>query len=270
MRFIHMSDTHIGPTRDFSLHGVDPLGTLNMVVQMINDLPFTADFVLHTGDISNDRTIESYQLTREAFDRLHLPVYVVPGNHDDGARMQQYLRLPETVVDVASGRYDQHFVLSDTEYLLLDTRGRIDPGGLLEPEQLMLIGDVCKPEGRPLVIAMHHQPILTEVPWHDEDWDEREYMRLKNHEVFRELIAPARARIRGVFFGHIHRGTTTVQDGIFYSSAASSLLQFASYPGMGKGTGAETTEDAAFNVVTVNDEKTLVRTYTFAAVKSKP
>ncbi|UCG26182.1 MAG: metallophosphoesterase, partial [Chloroflexota bacterium] len=49
--FVHISDTHFGPTANFSRHGHCPVPCARRVVEIINSLPQRPDFVIHTGDV---------------------------------------------------------------------------------------------------------------------------------------------------------------------------------------------------------------------------
>ena len=55
-------------------------------------------------------------------------------------------------------------------------------------------------------------------------------MLVQNGRSFHNLLLPAKDRIRGVFYGHVHQNMQTVKDGIFYSSIVSAYSQFAAWP----------------------------------------
>ena len=80
---------------------------------------------------------------------------------------------------------------------------------------------------------------------------------------FVEAIAPARDRIRGVFFGHVHRAYQLVHRGILYSSSPSSFGQFLTWPGQ-EAPEAALAEPAGFSLVTITDEQTTVRFHAIA------
>jgi Icc protein len=45
-----------------------------------------------------------------------------------------------------------------------------------------------------------------------------------------ETLLPARGRLRGVFYGHVHQTMQTLRDGILYVSAPSVFAQFLAWP----------------------------------------
>ena len=91
--FAIISDTHIGPTADFSRHGYQPLPYARRVVEIINNLPTKPDFVIHTGDIVTDPDPVSYQLAAEVLSDFAAPTYYVNGNHDTAQDIHKYFSI---------------------------------------------------------------------------------------------------------------------------------------------------------------------------------
>ena len=87
-------------------------------------------------------------------------------------------------------------------------------------------------------------------------------MRMENGEDFHRALLPARDRLRGVFFGHVHQNTDTLRDGILYVSTTSSWTQIFNYPGQ-----IETENERAalpgFSVVTITREQTYIRRHRY-------
>lgn len=269
LRFIHISDTHVGATPDYQLWGYSPYATLKALVAHINTLPFQPDFVLHTGDITQDASDEAYALVFSALNKLAAPIFYLPGNHDN----PDALRRGWLGASSNTERFDYTKDLADFRLLAFDTRRTILPGerlpdraaGMMSQEQLQTLREACQQDGPRLLIALHHQPVKLDAPWLDEGFDDdgvRETMILECAEDFLEAIAPARDRIGGVFFGHVHRGFQVLRDGILFCSAPSALLQFQSLPSHTTPIRAHD-ELPGFNVVTIQDGQTLVRQYTF-------
>ncbi|MFZ0547616.1 MAG: metallophosphoesterase, partial [Candidatus Promineifilaceae bacterium] len=71
--FVQISDTHIGPTADYSRDGHYSLPCAKRVVEVINTLPTRPDFVIHTGDVVTNPHPVSYQLAAETFAGLEVP-----------------------------------------------------------------------------------------------------------------------------------------------------------------------------------------------------
>ncbi len=259
MRFVHITDTHVGSTPDHTIHGYRTLPNLETLVATINDLPFRPDFVLHNGDVVDDGQEAAYTLAKPVLSKLKAPIYYVTGNHDRPDKLSRVL-LDQSM---NGDRYDYTVDVGGYLLAVFDTRGPADPAGTLMPAQLDRLRDLCTPSGPPLILALHHQPVWLDSTWLDEAWQDGKRMPLDNADAFRAAIAPARSRIRGVFFGHVHRGFQVVQDGILYCSAPSAVLQFESWPGQRtpKPSGEELPE---FGIVTVTPTGTIIRQHTFA------
>ena len=76
-RFAFISDTHIGSPNG----GAEE--DLRRTIADINSLQGIA-FVIVTGDVTELGTDAEIKLARQILDSLHIPYYVIPGNHDTG------------------------------------------------------------------------------------------------------------------------------------------------------------------------------------------
>lgn len=262
VRFLHISDSHIGPDPAFQTCGHNPLRELRELVRIINALPFLFDFVLHTGDVVDESSDVSYKFAASALANLKAPIHYVPGNHDCSVGMRTLLASKEPL-----GRIDQSFSVGGVQFLLLDSRGAIQPGGELTQSQFEWLTAFCTADGPPLVIALHHPPITLDVPWLDSDIAMTVPMLLANREAFIDTIKPARERLRGVFFGHVHRAFQVVESGIFFSSAPSIFGQLKTWPELTEPVLA-TEEAPGYCLVTIDEQRTIVQQYSFARAAS--
>ncbi|WP_297067550.1 metallophosphoesterase [Thermococcus sp.] len=74
IRIAHISDTHI--TGDAAYKGY----AFDLIAEEINRGSF--DFVIHTGDVTNQGLREEYERAAYELKKLWKPVVVIPGNHD--------------------------------------------------------------------------------------------------------------------------------------------------------------------------------------------
>ena len=256
LRFVHISDTHISADPAYTLPEADhtPMEGARALVQQINSLPFTPDFVLHTGDVAFDPVLEAYQTARDILGQIRFPIYYLIGNHDHVGLLQQ------TMLDRAEilRPFDYEFEVKGVQIVCLDSNGPAKlPGGSLTAAQLEWLEGICQaPDTRPLVVAVHHNILPIGAPF----WDE--FMRMSNGEAFHRVLLAARQRLRGVFFGHVHQATETTRDGILYSSVLSSWYQLHCWPGQAK-IEADRGADPGFNVVTITRNQTFIRRHRF-------
>ncbi len=259
VRFLHISDTHITADPALTLYGHHPASNLRGLVEAINALPYPLDFVLHSGDVTDDGKLDSYQAAKALLAPLKLPIYYLSGNHDNAAILQREL----LGITQPNERYDQAFVIGGVQFVALDSMGLVQPGGYLTDSQLAGLNGFCAPDGPPLALLIHHQPLPLGIPWLDEVISMPSAMILSNHDAFWQTIRPAAQRLRGVFFGHIHRSTQSVREGVLFSSAPSTFGQLKTWPDLRQPQPAPE-EAAGYCLVTIEQDQTFVQQYTFA------
>jgi Icc protein len=257
--FVHITDTHIGPTADYARLGHVSLPCARRLVTIINNLPVVPDFVIHTGDVVTDPDPDSYELAAEAFSRLQVPIYYVNGNHDNASDILKYLSMgprEETTKDRDVLSYT--FEVSDCRFLVLDAHGPddIDPAGLLSEEQLQIVRREAQPDGPPLTVFLHFPIFPMNSTWMDIN------MLVLNGQALHEALLPARERLRGVFYGHVHQHMQTMRDGILYVAGASTFAQLSAWPGADEPV-AEVEHLPAFSFVQLMPEQTLIQQHTF-------
>ncbi|MFM8402865.1 MAG: hypothetical protein ACKOAH_33975, partial [Pirellula sp.] len=73
------------------------------------------------------------------------------------------------------------------------------------------------------------------------------------------LFAKNAHRIRGVFFGHIHRPLCCIKDSVLYASTGSAAMHFPNMPADNKAF-AQSDPIAFANYITIRQSGTLVKT----------
>lgn len=259
LRFIHISDTHIHSNLEFTNYGHKPRTNLIQLLSIIQDLPFEYDFVLHTGDVIEDRSEASYVETKKIFDNFkRKPVHFVVGNHDNRLGFQKIL----LGIQEPKERHYYAFTEKGVQVVILDSKGPLDPMGEFESEQLDWFSQYCGKEGPPLLIGMHHPAIPFGSTWLETPNSKGATMLLNQPESFLKLVNQAKHRIRGIFLGHVHRAFQIVHDGILFSSAPSAFGQLKTWPDLAKLKPAPE-EAPGYCVVTVDQTTTRIQQYTF-------
>lgn len=259
--FVQISDSHLGPVPGFASHGSLALPAAQRLVDRINQLPFKPDFVVHSGDITNEPHPAAYTLAAETFSRLKAPVYFVRGNHDDAADIVKYMAMgPRHDIATDRGRLTYRFDVKGVRFLVLDTQGppQSQPQGHLSAEQLKLLRREAAAAGPPLAIFLHHPLLPMDSTWMDAN------MLVMNGEEVHDALLPARHRIRGVFHGHTHQSTQTLRDGILYVAAASNYSQFSSWP-HDEDVQHIADEAPGFNFVRLMARQTMIRQHRYPA-----
>ena len=156
--------------------GFDPINPdefnrcrLDAVLAALRDLSPRPDLMLVTGDIANDGDdAQSYARYAEAIADLPFPVWPLMGNHDSRAPFLK--QFPETP---SAGGFIQYAIDDHPlRILVLDTleAGR-HGGAFCETRAAWLAARLDEAPERPTLIALHHPPIATGIPWLTEDPD---------------------------------------------------------------------------------------------------
>ena len=252
---VHISDTHIGPTEDFTLYGVEPFPCLKRLVDGINGLPFLPDLVIHSGDVVAAPDPDAYRLAGDELARLKAPVYYATGNHDTSGDIQRFLPMGSKV-DLVDGDQSLTYRISlkNHNIIVLDGRGRdeIDPAGELEEEQFVILKREIQQSELPVSVFLHFPPIELDSPWLDRD------MLLLNGARLHQVLSDGRSKLRGVFFGHVHRSLQIYKEGILYSGVGSPFCQFTAWPNDEK-PGFEIGCPVFFNFISFLSDRTIVK-----------
>lgn len=217
MKIVQFSDLHL-TLPDAELFGSAPLARLELAIDHILADHSDADFCLLTGDLADSGSDVAYAALAQPLKRLPMPAHLLPGNHDSRAALRHHF--PQLPTD------DGGFMQSALEtpagrFLLLDTVETGAPwGSYCAKRREWLAGQLAQSGEQPLFIAMHHPPLALGIPSMDQ-------FALRDAEVFWSLIAPYRARIRHLFFGHLHRPIGGSWRGIPFSCCSSPNHQVA-------------------------------------------
>jgi 3',5'-cyclic AMP phosphodiesterase CpdA len=160
----------------------------------------TPDLLLVTGDIAdNGDDEEAYGRYRAALAELPFPAYHVLGNHD--GRKAFFAVFPELK---PTGGFLQYAIEGHpVRILVLDTLEEGRHGGFFcDRRAAWLRARLAEAPERPTLIALHHPPIATGIPWLTEDADAPWIERLRT-------VVEGRDNIVAMVAGHVHRPIVT-------------------------------------------------------------
>nr|WP_227875153.1 3',5'-cyclic-AMP phosphodiesterase [Oceanisphaera profunda] len=214
---LQITDTHLFADKNADFLGIAPWYSARAVVDAIlenaRELDATPqDFILATGDLSQDQTPESYRHFSELMGELAPPIFWLPGNHDDGHLMQAEL-------DDAGISNAKHLLCGQWQILLLDTHLNHETFGELSAAQLILLEQAIThyPEHH-LLLAVHHQAIPVGCAWLDQH-------NLRNSAAMKAILAKHQAA-KVVMCGHVHQGFDQYEQGIRYLASPATCIQF--------------------------------------------
>lgn len=189
---VQLSDLHIGGDEN----GMDPIPRLEAVIEAVRALPNRPDAVLVSGDLTDDGTADGYRVAKEMLARLEVPLHVIPGNHDDRARLREAFELP------GSGDEPINYSVQIGELRLVAFDSIVpgqDPGDFPSDQLRWLDEELAAGPAAPTLLALHHPPLSTGIA----EWDAINLLAPQ-----REALATVVARhpqLLGIVGGHLHR-----------------------------------------------------------------
>lgn len=195
-----LSDAHVGTGPAFLNGQMDTVLALQRAVSHVEGLNPRPDLVLFTGDLTESGSAAEYAVVSEALSRLPMPVYAVPGNHDD-SRMAGAAMAPHMPVasDAPEGVCCYHVLHGGLHLIGLDTVVPHRSHGELGFAQLAwLERTLMACEGEPVLLFMHHPPLPTGI----EAMDACSLM--SGGDALADLVRQHGA-VQGLLCGHLHR-----------------------------------------------------------------
>lgn len=212
MRLLQITDTHLPPAAGAEIRGVAPDATLaRCLAHARRRHPSPRGFLL-TGDLVHDDP-RGYARLRTLFADAGVPVYCLPGNHDEGTALRQGLAGTPFVHDFAN-RLDGWLIA------LLDSTVAGQVHGHLSRNQLARLDIALEaaPDTHAL-ICLHHQPVPHGSRWLDE-------VMLDNAGEFFAVVAK-HPSVRGIAWGHTHQPLDGERGPLRLMGTPSSCMQFA-------------------------------------------
>jgi 3',5'-cyclic AMP phosphodiesterase CpdA len=198
MKLAHVSDLHLMP--DVSGGGGQNPSSMDVAGAIAEDLSAIAeglDLVVVSGDLTERADAESFTKFEQIFERIGLPIILVPGNHDGPAGMLDYIVSSPRLADWHLT--DRLVEIGGVRFLGLNTCIEGLTQGALDDKALSLVDEQIRREcDQRLVLVMHHPPLALGLQQFDELAEiERgdEFLRILD-ESAKELI---------VLSGHVHR-----------------------------------------------------------------
>jgi 3',5'-cyclic AMP phosphodiesterase CpdA len=169
---------------------------LERAVAHVNALAPRPNVVLVTGDLVDRGRVEEYERLRAILDRLAMPAYLIPGNHD---RRESLRRVFDHHRYLGHGRFIQYTVDAwPVRLVALDTlvAGR-SRGRLCAARLAWLDARLAEARDRPTLIFMHHPPFATGMLAMDG-------MGLDGIDALAAVIR-RHPQVERIVAGHVHR-----------------------------------------------------------------
>lgn len=209
---VQLSDSHLFAEAQGALLGMNTRQSLETVIDLVLAEQPNIDFILASGDISQDGSVESYEAFRDLSARIAAPVRWFPGNHDELPQMEQVAQqgdLMQPIIDVAQWRVT-----------LLDSAvpGSV-PGFLAQSQLELLEKSLSEAPDRHHLVSLHHHPVSIGCEW-------MEPIGLRNAEAFFAVLDRF-PRVRAVLWGHVHQEFDQMRNCVRLLASPSTCIQFA-------------------------------------------
>jgi 3',5'-cyclic-AMP phosphodiesterase len=216
MLIVQISDLHVAETDASVRRFVDTNANLARAIAYIGAMQPRPDLVVATGDLCDNGLAGEYRLLRELLDRFEMPVYVIPGNHDEiaplVAALDNHTYLPR------DGGSLQYAVEGDVRIVAVDTTRPGHHEGWFDADRARWLDDtLAAAPSTPTLVMMHHPPFDTGIWWMDRS-------HIRGVEAF-EGVVRRHPQVRQVIAGHIHRSIQTAWGETIVSVAPSTAHQ---------------------------------------------
>jgi 3',5'-cyclic AMP phosphodiesterase CpdA len=172
---------------------------LDQVLGAINNLRRKPDLILATGDLVEHGEDWAYEMLKENLSTLSIPIHFLIGNHDSRAPFRESFPDAEFNDGFLQYTIDGH----PLRIIALDTMDEGQHGGAFCPRrEQWLKSELDKQADTPTLIAMHHPPIESGIPWLTAQRNDAWVMRLRT-------LLSQYDNIVHIIAGHIHRNIYT-------------------------------------------------------------
>lgn len=212
VRIIQISDIHLFEDPKNELLMVNTEESFQAILDLIKAGKKPIDFIIVSGDLSQDASEKAYRRLAEMVENFKVPVYWIPGNHDDSTLMS-------SVYPYKNMKNDKHIILPHWQLILLDSHIPGAVKGKLNPTQLKFLSDCLQSNTKiPAVVFLHHQPVHINTGWLDP-------LGLTNPDDFWNVLKNFK-HVQTIFFAHIHQEFIGKFHGIPCYALPSTCIQF--------------------------------------------
>ena len=194
---LQLSDPHIREPGKLAYGRIETAPYLKRAIDSLLKLPQPPDAVVITGDLTDFGQAAEYDHLRTLLAPLTMPVYLMPGNHDDRHQLRQSF---SDHTYLGNNGFVQYSVsVGALQLIALDTVVPQQSSGSLCTDRLQwLEAQLDRQRHRPVVIAMHHPPFQTLIGRMDA-------IGLLQGSAALETLVARHPNVERVICGHLHR-----------------------------------------------------------------
>lgn len=216
INLLQITDCHLTKDLDGELLGVTTRESFAAVLERaLSDIDDGVcpkpDFVIATGDLAQDASVEAYSHFRDQIRRIPCPSRWFSGNHDDRDILSQVLSNGEELSKVLR--------VGNWQILTLDSSVKGSVHGCLGQDELSVLENaLVEQPNLNTLISFHHHPVDIGSTWLDR-------IGLHNRDDFFQIIDKY-DNIKGILWGHIHQDFESARNGVRLLATPSTCIQF--------------------------------------------
>lgn len=214
-RILQLTDCHLMVDPRAELKGICTRAFFDRVLAAVRTRHGALDRLIVTGDLTHDEQLATYESLRDLLAPWLPRLRLIPGNHDHRERMRQ--AFPERIQQLG----ERNVFVEDVggwRLLGLDSHVPGELHGRLGDEQRAWLDEQLTTYPGPVVVFLHHPPILVGSQWLDR-------IGLQDAAEFLTLVR-RHANVRAVVCGHVHQERTVAEPPAMIFTSPSTGVQF--------------------------------------------
>jgi 3',5'-cyclic-AMP phosphodiesterase len=211
VRLVQFTDLHLYGAADGRLRGIATLPALEAALASARRRDASWEALLLTGDLVQDDPA-GYARVRELFGRSPVPVYCIPGNHDEVDAMQAALAARPFQIG-GTARHGAWLLVMLDSYLHGSATGRVG-----ERELERLDAALRAHPDRHALVCLHHHPVPLGSRWLDA-------VSLENPAALFDVL-DRHTNVRVLVWGHAHQAWEGTRHGVRLLCTPSTCAQF--------------------------------------------
>jgi len=190
MDIIQITDLHLSKNKKNELYNINTYNSAKIVIDHIAKYKQGHEYLIITGDISEDSTADSYSHLLDLLKPIKSNIYLMPGNHDSYEQIK--LCCSRSTV-----KNDIFFSNDKWIIFMFNTKKEHSPNGFLKQDEIEVFEKLLSDyPNKDFMVFLHHHPVLIES-------ESMDAMMIENAQLLIDLIK-SHNNIKGVSWGHIH------------------------------------------------------------------
>lgn len=211
VHLVQITDCHIHNDCNRLLSGVNTYDSLVQVIDALQGGKQPIDIALVTGDLAHEGDERAYRLLLTQLERLPVPFFWLPGNHDHVA--------PMTTSTSHDRLTTKRIILQNWQILLLDSHIENEVSGMISQSELTWLATaLLEYPDKYSAIFVHHPLLPVGCDWLDPQ-------RIANAEQLLTLFDNT-PNLRVVSNGHVHQESAVERLHYQLFSTPSTCIQF--------------------------------------------